>query len=837
MRLYFALFLYVLVSLTYHVVGSISLLDAYFETGKHAREPFSLNSDGRTVKADTIESLNGNPYRGRAQWQETVWHARPGDTLRAGLLKADGRRVEIAIPFRGNTGKPQIGEAIFFIVFMVLLPLACLLVGYWVVAARPRDPNAWLILILLSYAEIFMSTSTANWWPGPWLVLRLAWHMVLQIIAPAALLWFGLFFSKRSRIDVRLPWLKWLILAIQIAGLSIGLIADYAGWYNLRAAPWRRWVDPINDRVLIWVVIVCVVLYWLAIFDKVRSAPTGDARRRMRVLCIGSVVGLGSVLLVFGLLPLFGINPFAYRWIDYSESVLFLVFPFTLAYVVVVQRAMDVRILLRMGTKYVLARATLVILQFAIAATFIIRVLVPQIARKQHEALNVILFCIVIALLIRFSVVRQGVGTRLRKWLDRKFFREAYNAELVLSELSEQARRFTETGPLIETVTRKISDVLHVPSIAVFLRGGDGFTAGGPLLLPESSSTVQNLMRTNLPATVYRDNPDEWFLRAGADERRALDDTGAELLLALPGRDRLMGVMALGPKLSEEPYTPSDLRLLQSVGTQTGQALEIGELAHSLATEAARRERADREIEIAHEVQERLFPQRMPVIEGLSLAGFCRPAQGVGGDYYDVVELDDGRLGLAIGDVSGKGISAALLMASLRASLRGMTLETPSDMAAMMRKVNRLVYEASANNRYATFFFSIFDPATRKLVYVNAGHNPPMVIRACETIPLEAGGPVIGLLRDVSYVEQWLILEPGDLLLCYTDGINEAMTSEDEEWGEGRMLAAAQAVRVKSAEEILKFVFTAADEFAAGAEQHDDMTLLVIKLSGDGASP
>ncbi|MDQ2899542.1 MAG: PP2C family protein-serine/threonine phosphatase [Acidobacteriota bacterium] len=714
------------------------------------------------------------------------------------MRKADGERGEIAISFGGYGNAQKIGEAIFFVVFLVLLPLVYLLVGYWVVAARPRDPNAWLILILLSYPEIFVSASTANWWPGGWLVLRLAWHLILETAGPAALLWFGLFFSERSRIDVLLPWLKWLTLAVQIAGLSIGLVTDYAVWYDNGAAPWRSWVDPLNDRALIWASVLCVALYWLSIFDKLRSAPTADARRRMRVLCTGSVVGLGSVLLVFGILPPFGTDPFSNKWINYSESVLYLAFPFTLAYVVVVQRAMDVHILLRMGTRYLLARATLVILQFAIAATFIMRVLVPQIARKQHEAVNVILFCAVIGLLIRFSVVRVGAGTRLRKWLDRKFFREAYDAELVLSELSEQARRFTETGPL---------------------------------LLPESSATVQNLMRTNLPATVYRDNPDEWFLRAGADERRTLDVMGAELLLALPGRDRLMGVMALGPKLSEEPYTPSDLRLLQSVGTQTGRVLEIGALAHSLAGEAARRERIDREIEIAHEVQERLFPQRMPVVEGLSLAGFCRPAQGVGGDYYDVIQLDDGRLGLAIGDVSGKGISAALLMASLRASLRGMTSETPSDMAAMMRKINRLVYEASASNRYATFFFSIFDPATRKLVYVNAGHNPPMVVRANETIPLEAGGPVIGLLRDVSYVKQWLTLEPGDVLLCYTDGITEAATSADEEWGEERMLACARGMRDGSAEEILRYMLAAADEFAAGANQHDDMTLLVMKLS------
>ena len=173
----------------------------------------------------------------------------------------------------------------------------------------------------------------------------------------------------------------------------------------------------------------------------------------------------------------------------------------------------------------------------------------------------------------------------------------------------------------------------------------------------------------------------------------------------------------------------------------------------------------------------------MPNIAGASLAGACRAALGVGGDYYDVFSLEDGRLGLAIGDVSGKGISAALLMASLRASLRGVSLNNPRNFAELMRKVNVLVYEASASNRYATFFFAAYDPRTRRLDCVNAGHNPPVLLRNGEVIRLEAGGPVVGLLPLAPYVEQSLTLEPGDLLLLYTDGISEAMTHDDEEWG------------------------------------------------------
>jgi sigma-B regulation protein RsbU (phosphoserine phosphatase) len=229
-------------------------------------------------------------------------------------------------------------------------------------------------------------------------------------------------------------------------------------------------------------------------------------------------------------------------------------------------------------------------------------------------------------------------------------------------------------------------------------------------------------------------------------------------------------------------------------------------------------------------VQERLFPQEIPALPGVSIHGGCRPAQGVGGDYYDVIPMENGQLGLAIGDVSGKGISAALLMASLRASLRGMTMDGQADLAVLLARVNRLVYESSASNRYATFFFAIYEPGSRLLRYVNAGHNPPYVLRGACELPLEGGGMVIGLLPDAEYREFQMTLQPGDLLLAYTDGISEALNPEEQEWGEERMMDAARRSAPAHAGGILRHIMDEADRFAANAPQHDDMTLLLMKL-------
>ena len=266
---------------------------------------------------------------------------------------------------------------------------------------------------------------------------------------------------------------------------------------------------------------------------------------------------------------------------------------------------------------------------------------------------------------------------------------------------------------------------------------------------------------------------------------------------------------------------------------QTALAQEVARLTTAIGREMAQRERLNRELEIAREVQEHLFPQRLPPAAGLDYCGECRPAREVGGDYYDFLELSDGRLGIAIGDASGKGVGAALMMASLEASLRALALVVP-DPADLMGRVNTLVCQASATNHYATLFYAAYDPATHRLTYVNAGHNPPVVLRncdgACRVLRLETGGPVIGLLPQV-YQRGVFSLELGDLVVLFTDGVSESMNVRDEEWGEERLIDLAKTCHGLPAREVMKRILAAAQAFAGGAPQHDDMTLIVLRMA------
>lgn len=266
---------------------------------------------------------------------------------------------------------------------------------------------------------------------------------------------------------------------------------------------------------------------------------------------------------------------------------------------------------------------------------------------------------------------------------------------------------------------------------------------------------------------------------------------------------------------------------------------ENSRLQAEIAMEATKAAERARELDVAREVQQRLLPQTCPPVAGLDYFGACRPARGVGGDYYDFIPLSRTSIAIAIGDVCGKGVPAALLMATVRAYLRSQTSSGVTDPATVMATLNRLVFESCPANRYATFVFAQYDSTTRVLEYVNAGHNPPMILRSredrLEVMRLDAGGPVIGLMPDCSYCSGRVTLEDGDILVVFTDGITEAMNAGQEEWGEERLTDVIGANRSLPASDLVDSIMRAADAFVGDAPQYDDMTLIAARITARGS--
>jgi hypothetical protein len=236
------------------------------------------------------------------------------------------------------------------------------------------------------------------------------------------------------------------------------------------------------------------------------------------------------------------------------------------------------------------------------------------------------------------------------------------------------------------------------------------------------------------------------------------------------------------------------------------------------------------EIVVAHNVQRQLFPRHKPQLRTLDYSGKCVQASTVGGDYYDFLDMGSGRVGFVLADISGKGVAAALLMANLQGSLVSRTGIDSEDLAGILTAVNRHLYEHTEANRYATVFFGRYNDDARRLVYVNCGHTPPLLLRQCGTVErLEATATVVGLFGNWDCSVREIQMQAGDVLSIFSDGVTEATASNGEEFGESRILSVLQQTRELETEKIVHKIEQAVEEFRSGEYPQDDLTMVVAR--------
>ena len=303
---------------------------------------------------------------------------------------------------------------------------------------------------------------------------------------------------------------------------------------------------------------------------------------------------------------------------------------------------------------------------------------------------------------------------------------------------------------------------------------------------------------------------------------------GVALAAAVADKSQTVGLLLLGPPVNRPPYSSQERSVLRSVGAQLALLLENSRLTDRIVEQ----ERLRRELLLATEVQKRLFPDKLPETAAVHCAGLCIPARGVGGDYYDFLDLGRGQIGIAVADVAGKGIAAALVMSVVQASLRSLADTGGPSLADLATKMNRLLHRSTGTNSYATFFYAQFDEENRQLRYVNAGHNPPFLLRSGgDSIEeLSAGGTIIGMFPVARYEEAVVDLHPGDVLLAFTDGVSEAHDPKEDEFGEDRLKDLLRRSAHLPVREMSSKILDELKVWMADAEQFDDLTFLVIKV-------
>ncbi|MBV8898082.1 MAG: SpoIIE family protein phosphatase [Acidobacteriaceae bacterium] len=848
-------------ALLYQITSSVVGVNMALHARSMPDYPFMTSADGTVGLAkqaaeraglhrgDRILSVDGRTLGNDRELVEKIVRHRPGEMMTVTEMpkgQTAAHTMRIAVPPIA-TSESAIGDVIFVCGIMAV-KLFCVLVAVYVLVRLPGDKRVWLAFgLLLSLSQVV--TLDLDWFRFPeslW-VFANGWRLACILNWSFVIAAFGLYFPQQFPWDLRRPWIKWLylgpVLCINSLVLMVALSPQFR--YGAFATLDRVLRFPLfNPQLLI---ATSITLFFSFIGMKQGTATSGDVKRRLRLLEVGAGIGLGPVGLLLVAEALFHVPESSIsETLVITTCILFAVFPLTLAYVVLTERALDLRVVVRQGVRYTMMRGGLRVLLFAVGSLFFWRL---SVLLSRPGIGNVTRVVVLATAILAAVFIMRRVRAQAFTAIDRKFFRDHYQSEAVLSELSENVRNIVDERELLETVSHQVSNALHVAHFSVLMNTADGFrpvysmglAVPERIELPQNSQAIALLTNAKEPAPIYFDRPDNWIHNAPEDELVTLKALGAQLLLPLKTKEKLLGLFCLGPKLSEEPFSKTDINLLRTVALQTGLALDNSRLTTAFAQEVAQRERLNREIEIAREVQERLFPQRLPVIAGIDYFGSCRPALGVGGDYYDFLQLPNGDLGVAIGDVSGKGIAAALLMASLQASLRGQALTGTSDLAQLMCNVNQLIYGATPSNRYATFFYAQYTRRTGMFRYVNAGHNPPFVLRrtsdgTIHVIRLDCGGPVVGLFAEAPYQQGSLILQPGDVFVGFTDGISEAMNRAEEEWGEEHLITSVANHVNNGAADMVPRLMADADRFVDGAPQHDDMTLVVVKLQPEAVA-
>lgn len=309
-------------------------------------------------------------------------------------------------------------------------------------------------------------------------------------------------------------------------------------------------------------------------------------------------------------------------------------------------------------------------------------------------------------------------------------------------------------------------------------------------------------------------------------EFQKLEEINVALVVPMQVKGETKGLILLGHRNNKKEYSKSDVEFVYSVGSFAIISLENGRLFK----ETLEKQRLEKDLETAKNIQNNLLPKSLPKLKNFEIAAYNCPARMVGGDYYDIIKLDENRTLIAIADVSGKGVPAALLMANIQAFLKSISkMKLPLDESTNL--LNDLVAENTTMGSFITFFWGILNDHTLEFTYVNAGHNPPLLIRNSKIEKLKKGGMILGVMQTiVPYVSETITLQREDAIVLFTDGITEAMNTKWEEYSDEKLESLSLENYNKNADEILKIMMKSVNEFTAGAEQSDDITSIIVKV-------
>jgi len=561
----------------------------------------------------------------------------------------------------------------------------------------------------------------------------------------------------------------------------------------------------------------------LALGHSWLAAEEPGRRRQLLPVLVGSVLGTAP-LIVFGVLvPALTHET---RFVLYGTLPLILI-PMTFGYAIFRYQLLNVRLVVRKGLLYAVTTAL-------VTGIYALAIATANQLLGEIEGSTTVAFVLAVVVVLLFDPMRR----KIQAPIDRLFFRDRVDFARAVHEMSEDLRAELSLDRIEEILTGRVVTVTHAGGAWLFLTDSERVLRSSPP--PKGPSQPLRLDCDSALARELRERPRpvriDGLLRQGLDQpsvalARAAADGGMRLAVPLAYEERLLGILFLERKLSEEDYSKEELELLATLANQAAVALETARLHRERTLQVE----LERDLEIAREIQQSLFPSTLPAPPGFSIAARSIPARVVGGDFYDAFPIGadgDDALGIMLGDVSGKSIPGALLMVASREILYACARQERSP-SLVFRDASRRIYSIK-RRMFVALGYYVLDASNLELSYSIAGMPTPLLCRAGEgkavPLPAPANRIPLGGLREVPYDDTSISLAHGDLILFYSDGFTEALDPTGEQYGEERLEARIWELRERPLDEIGDHLVEDVRRFAASAEPYDDMTFLLLRV-------
>jgi sigma-B regulation protein RsbU (phosphoserine phosphatase) len=797
--------------LIYHCpyVGSMSLSDW---PGRQAGLKF----------LDPVLSVDGEPViRGR-DVVAAVENKEPETPVRY-VIKTEGAEKEVVLPVTTFT----LGDYFFTFLINLLGGMVVFALGCVVYILKPRSATSWVFLVFTFALSGYMVTSFE---------ILSTYHLIhfhYFVLPFMGITGFhlGLIFPDRRRFLLRYPKIEYLIY-VPFFILAILYQIYFFTLPGTQGAGGPAWLPSYKflgtaTRVLTLACAIGLVCLWL---ESLYRASSITARQRAKMMLLGAVIAFLPSSMIMMAFYLLKVN---FPW---NFVVIFIIFfPASIAYSIVRHNLFDADAVIKRTVGYVVA--TVIVVGAYAGVSLALNVFAGKYELAQSRAFP-ILFTLGVVLV--FNPLRD----RVQDLVDRVFFRKEYDYGAILDRVSSAMTSLLDLQQVVKQLIQTfIEDMfINTSSVMLFSPAGGAYQvclAEGErkqdvesLVFKRDEPLIQVIEKEKRELTKYDMLEDPRYTKVCEACTANFDALRASLMVPLVYQEEVIGVLNLGEKKSGKPYRREDIELLRTLAHQGAVAIENARLFQ----ENLEKQRMEADLNIARDLQMSMLPSACPEVKGFKIAARSIPAREVGGDFFDFIDMGEGQIGFVIGDVTGKSVSGALVMAASRSVFR-MLSQDKLPVSQIMLRANQRIKKDIKSGMFVALLYALLDAEKGSLILCSAGQTQPIHFSArkgtANLVQTEGDSFPLGILDEADYQDTELKLEPGDRVVFYTDGIVEAMNEKKEIFGFEQVQKVVEEGKNLSADALLEHILERVNAFVGQAVQHDDLTAIVVSVEDE----